>query len=130
MSPRKKIMAITPIMCLIIYLSLGFLIKEPNMWGWGLFIFLLVPIMPYLIGLKKLVISVSAAITIVYVVVGILSTVLKFPDENGLWHPLWIIFLLIPVIHILITPNKKKEEKKEPKKEAYVDVDNNTYDAK
>ena len=134
MSPRKKVMAVTPILCVIIYLTLGFLIKTPNMWAWGLFVFLLIPIMPYLIGWRKIVVSVTFVITITYVLAGVITTLLKVDvfstGHYGIWHPGWIIFLFIPVIRILMVPEKKKDEKKETKKEAYVEVDDNTYDAK
>jgi len=114
MSFKSKILAITPMVCLFLYLLIGFTIgkENPSAWGWSLFIFLLVPAMPYLVGTKKIVITVSLGVTIIYVIGCLL---IQFVFEKAIWHPAWIIFLLIPVIKILSLPNKAENVKKENK---------------
>lgn len=96
MSLRSKLRAITPLACTAIYLFLGF---EFELWVLGLMVFLLVPLMPVLLGYRKLRISVGLVITIIYLIMGF---------GFKYWHPGWIIFFLIPIIHILITPQKNK----------------------
>ena len=80
MNFKKKVLAVTPICCLFVYLLLGFTVGKEygSIWWWGLFIFLLVPIMPYLFGQKKIVLSVSFVITIIYLFIfSYLSQYLK-----------------------------------------------------
>lgn len=122
MNFKKKVLAVTPICCLFVYLLLGFTVGKEygSIWWWGLFIFLLVPIMPYLIGQKKIVLSVSFVITVIYLFIGFVST---FVFDRPLWHPAWIIFLLIPVFEILLNRNDKDDKDDD-------DEDDDTYDAK
>ncbi|MDD3192012.1 MAG: hypothetical protein PHP41_04605 [Bacilli bacterium] len=96
MTFRAKIMAITPMICTIAFLAFGFLWDK---WHPGWMIFFLIPIMPFLLGYKKIKFTVPLVILIVYLILG-------FGFEA--WHPGWIVFLLIPVIQILITPTKKE----------------------
>lgn len=96
----KKIIAITPMVCLIAYLLMGFLIGGVA-WAWGLCVFVLCPIMPYLVKEKKLTLSVSFVITLIYVVGCLIGEAFGL----HLWHPGWLIFLFIPIIHILLIPS-------------------------
>lgn len=118
MSFNKKIIAITPMVCLIIYLTLGFVLQN-SWWGWGLFIFLLVPLMPYILRIKKFHLSVPFAITLIYLSSCFIAQALG----KSIWHPMWIIFLFIPVIEILKTPGPKKSKinKKDDNETEYVD---------
>ena len=106
MSVNKKILAITPLACVIIYLLLGFLLGGMA-WAWGLFIFLLVPLMPYILRTKKLRISTTFVIVLIYLIVCFVGETL----DKHIWHPMWIIFLLIPIIEILRVPTKKENKK-------------------
>ena len=75
--------------------------------------FPLIPVMPYLIGKKKFKVSIPFVITIIYLIMGI---------GWGLWHPGWIIFLLVPVITTLIGSDNKKEKKSKEETD-YIDVE-------
>ena len=85
---KKKIVRATPLLCLFIFLALGF---GWNKWHPGWMVFLLVPVMPYLVGTKKIRFSIPVIITVIYLIMGF---------GWGLWHPGWIIFILIPVFEI------------------------------
>ena len=90
MSFKKRIIAVTPMLCAFTYLLIGFV--------WGVWhptwlIFLLIPAMPILLGSKKIKFSIPFIITIIYIIIGI----------TWRWHPTWLIFILIPVFEILIT---------------------------
>ena len=127
MTTKRKILAITPICCTIAYLLIGFLIGG-SAWGYGITVYLLVPLMPYLIGLKKIVISVTLVITCIYV----FGCLIAMHFGLNIWHPAWVIFLLIPIIHILKVPSKKDEgkEKKETVVVEEVDDEDKVYEAK
>ena len=93
-SIRGKIVAITPILCAIAYLLLGFL---KGIWHPTWLIFLLIPIVPLVLkifsGRRGALISfLELSIVIIYLLLGFIG---------GWWHPGWIIFLLMPIIGIL-----------------------------
>lgn len=103
MSLKRRILIATAPFSLFLYLSVCFLSIEfgnfdGKIWLYALPIFLLNGIIPVLLGFKKLTFSVSFVITILYLILGFVSTAMNHP----LWHPGWVIFLLIPVIHALI----------------------------
>ncbi|MFA5542267.1 MAG: hypothetical protein WC008_02320 [Bacilli bacterium] len=112
MSFRAKISAITPLTCVATYLFLGF---QFGLWKEGLVVFLLIPIMPILLGYKKLRFSVGFIITIIYLIMGF---------GFHYWHPGWIIFFLIPIIQILIAPSSKKWFKTKNDKTTIIDDEN------
>ena len=91
---RNRLVAATPLICLIVYLFVGFYF---NVWHPTWVIFFLIPIMPVLLGLERLVISYPLFCVVAYILLGV------FLD---FWHPGWLIFLTIPVVSILF-PNKK-----------------------
>jgi hypothetical protein len=94
MKIQNKILAVTPFICTIIFLLLGFL---ENKWHPGWMVYLIIPIMPFLIGKKKIKLSISFIILVIYLIIGI---------GFGLWHPWWVIFLLIPVFNIIFDRKK------------------------
>ena len=96
MSFRAKIMSITPIVCLAVYLTLGFVF---GVWRATWLIFLLIPIMPYLLRYKKFRLSVPIVVVAGYIVLGL----------YGYWHPGWLILFLIPIIEILLKPSEKND---------------------
>lgn len=103
MSWRKKIVAITPFVCtiaFIILLELGY--AHP---GWMLF--LLIPIMPFLVGVKQIRYSYSVIVALLYIAIGFLT------KWSWRWHPGWVIFLTIPIYEILFNPKDKAIAKKE-----------------
>lgn len=111
MSFKQKVISITGTFSLFLYLTIcmvavKFELADGNIYWQMLPIFLLNLIIPVMFGAKKL--SVAFVITILYLILGVVSTGLGCP----LWHPGWTIFLLIPVFEVLLKPSKKSEQKK------------------
>lgn len=98
---RKRLMAATPIMCLIIFLLLGTIW---DLWHPGWMVFFLIPVMPFLIGYKKIHLTYPLFCAIAYLIMGL---------GFGLWHPGWIIFLTIPVFEIFASGVKVKKNHKD-----------------
>jgi hypothetical protein len=101
MKIREKIVAITPFICLIAFVLIGYYTGK---WHPAWTVFILIPLMPFLVGLQKIRITYPLFILIVYIVLGII-----FKDKW--WHPGWVIFLTIPVYYILFGNFKNKEKK-------------------
>lgn len=98
MSWQNKIIAITPFLCFIAFIILG---VQYDLWNPGWVVFLLIPLMPFIVGKKKI------SITVVFIAIyGIVVVITKK------WHPWWVILVFIPVFHILMIPNDKKIKKK------------------
>ncbi len=89
MSFRKRIIAATPMICLIIFLLLGFL---KNAWHPGWIVFVAIPIVPMLLNVRGFIGLYCVLCIIAYILMGAVW---------HLWHPGWIIFLTIPVIETL-----------------------------
>lgn len=94
MNWKNKVNAITPFVATIIFavLWLEFDLAHP---GW--LVFLSIPAMPFILGQKK--ISISVAIVVLYLLVSIFSK---------RWDISWVILLLIPIVNILMLPNEKE----------------------
>ena len=123
---NKKIMAITPFVVTMIYLLLGFIVGG-SAWGYGVLLFLLIPLMPYVLRIKKIsTISVSLAVTITYLAMCLTAQLIF---HTSIWHPGWLIFFLVPIIEILKTPSKDDSAKKDTSK-SDDDDDDETYEAK
>lgn len=91
---KRKISKITPIICLIIFLILGF---QRGAWHPAWMVFLVIPIVSSLLYTKALNSLFALVIIITYVIIGF---------QTGYWHPTWIMFLLIPIFDILFPKNK------------------------
>ncbi len=100
---QKRVVAATPLISLFLFLYLGFF---HELWHPGWLVFFLIPLMPFMVGLKKIKITFSIVIFIIYIILGI---------SFEIWHPAWIIFLLIPIYYTL-TANTIFDKKEEPKK--------------
>lgn len=97
---RARIVSATPIICLAVYLTIGFVF---DIWSPTWLIFLLIPIMPtVLYGFtkgKNIVMTITTIITFVaFFVLGFL----------GYWHPGWLVFFIIPIVSTL-TPKMRKK---------------------
>jgi len=93
---KNKVVMVTPFLTIIAFFILGhFGYYHP---GW--MVFLLIPIMPYLVGKKKIRYSISVIITIFYLIANIIT-------KGEYWDIGLVVFLLIPVFHILLSPGKK-----------------------
>ena len=86
---RAKICACTLFVAIIAYILIGYYLDE---WRWSLFVFAIVPLMPFVLGLKRIHISYELVVLAVYLTLGF--------TIHG-WHPWWVLFLTIPVFHIL-----------------------------
>lgn len=98
MDSKRKIIAITPFICIIVFVLARYLLIENNLqselkWTW--LIFVLIPIMPYAVGIRKLYFTYPVLCVAIYLVLGLCF---------NLWHPGWIVFLTIPVYYILRSP--------------------------
>jgi len=100
---RARICACTLFIAIIAYILIGYYLDE---WAWSLFVFAIVPLMPFALGLKRIHISYELVVVAVYLTLG-------FAIDG--WHPWWVLFLTIPVYHILfdhplIGKNQDKDE--------------------
>ena len=93
-SIRAKIVAITPLVCTIVYLLIGCL---KGIWHPTWLIFLLIPVVPLL--LKIFSGRRSALLGFLELLVIIAYLILGFVYDC--WHPGWIIFFLMPIIGII-----------------------------
>ena len=92
---KARILSAVPIFCLIVYLILGF---GFNLWHPGWLVFLLVPLMPVLLGYKKFRFSYPLFCIVTYIILGL--------TVDWGWHPGWIIFLTIPIVSIFTAGTK------------------------
>jgi hypothetical protein len=86
---RKRLIAATPLICVFAYLLTGYI---TGIWDKTLLIFLLIPIMPTLLGVKTIRITFTLIVFAVYIFIGVVF---------DLWHPGWLIFILVPIYYIL-----------------------------
>jgi len=113
---QKRVVAATPLISLLIFLILGFFY---NLWHPGWLVFLLIPIVPFLVGLKQIRFTFPFVVLLAYIIIGL----------YGYWHPGWIIFLLIPIQNILFPPKsftkfiKKDIRPKQNKPKDYMDAE-------
>lgn len=101
---QKKMCAISLFLAIIAYVLISY---YTSCWTWTLFIFLLVPLMPFLVGLKKISLSYDLFIVVLYLVIGF---------AFGGWHPWWVLFLTIPIYHIFVDDIKRKKKMEKAKK--------------
>ena len=95
---QRKMCAISCFLATILYVLVSY---YTSCYTWTLFFFLLIPLMPVLVGLKKVSLSYDLLVVISYLVLGI--------SQNG-WHPWWVLFLTIPIYHIFIDDCRKKKK--------------------
>ena len=107
---RKKLCAATFFLVVIAHVILGYTLKQVygsnDGYTYGFLLYILVPAMPFLVGLKKIHISYEFAILVIYFTICISVQIATKNLESGqifLWHPLWVLFLTIPVYHIFVT---------------------------
>ncbi|MDD3171299.1 MAG: hypothetical protein PHO86_03140 [Bacilli bacterium] len=97
MNFKKKIIAITPFISVIAFIILTYFgYAHP---GW--MVFLLIPIVPFLVGQERIRFSYPLIVTAAYLAVGL------FTKFEWRWNLGWVIFLTIPIYYILITPKSK-----------------------
>ncbi|MBQ9899917.1 MAG: hypothetical protein IJM36_02180 [Acholeplasmatales bacterium] len=100
MTLKNRIIAVTPLVSLIIFLTVGYV--------WGIWhptwaVFFLIIIVPIVLNADIYRVVYPLACGVIYVSLGL---------TLGVWHPAWIIFLTIPVYYILFEPYLLKRAKK------------------
>ncbi len=118
---KKRIISAMPLICLFIFLLLGFIGEElgEKWWHPAWVVFLLIPITPIILGIKKIQISYPVIVLFVYIIMGFL-----FPKYG--WHPGWIIFLTIPIVNIIFPKpffKKNNSKKKQKDEENFIDIE-------
>ena len=90
------ISTISTVSIVVAYILLGTLL---GLWGKAWILFLLVPIIPSIVEMIKYrnmnKFCYPVLVTFVYLLVCL------WLDRNDLWHPLWVMFLSIPVYYII-----------------------------
>lgn len=107
---RKRMMAATPIICLIIFLLLGF---SFGLWHPGWMVFFLIPLMPFLVGYKRVKITYPLVCVVIYLIIGF---------AFSWWHPGWLIFLTIPVFEIFAGGVKDKKNDEDDDDEIVIEI--------
>ena len=97
MNYKRRVVIVTPLICTILFLLLGY---GFDLWHPGWLVYLFVPAMPFMLGLKRIKHIYPIICAVIYLLLGILW---------GLWHPGWIIFLTIPVVAILFPESRRRE---------------------
>lgn len=113
MNIKNKIIAATPMLCLIFFLAFGFI--DGN-WHPTWMIFFLIPIMPCILGPRPIQSSYPLLCTVAFLAFGFLADA---------WSWCWIFFLTIPVFYIFF-PKKNTRNKSENHK--YHNYSNDKYE--
>ena len=100
------------ISCAIAFFILGFLLPHGIGWSCYWVVFLLIPILISLIEavLKRRMTKFSYPIVVVFVYCFLgmrfhdLTYTLFNVEFTGFWHPMWILFLTIPIYYMIATP--------------------------
>lgn len=93
----NRIIAATPLLCVITYLLLGFV---GELWHPGWIVFIAVPIVPMILKPSGFKAGFPLIVAVVYLILGF---------TIDFWHPGWIMFLLIPVFYIFFPETKSKK---------------------
>ena len=86
---REKFVAASLLISIIAFVLLRYYLKDNKEYAW--LVFLLPLVAPFVTGLKKITISYSFLVIIVYLILGFTC---------NWWHPGWVLFLTIPVFYI------------------------------
>lgn len=111
MDIRRKIIAATPFLATIAFLSIGF---TTGIWHPTWVVFFSILIIPDVLSNKFIFKAYPIAVVATYITLGI---------TLGIWHPLWIIFITIPVYYILfgdLISKRKRIKAKESKERVEV----------
>ena len=109
MSLRNRIVAVTPLISTIIFLTIGF---TTGVWNPTWAVFFLILIVPIMLDKNFYYNIYPIIIVATYITLGIIFNI---------WHPLWIIFLTIPVYYVLFGPVIHKKHKKSGIKVEFVE---------
>lgn len=92
------------------YMTLGFLLDNGAGWKYFWFLFILIPVVSSICEMfyKK-------KITAFCYPVAVTAAYCGFSMYFGIWHPLWLLFLTIPLFYIIFGPIDKAIEKRNKK---------------
>ena len=90
------------------YITLGFVLKNNIGWKYFWFLFLLVPVIPSICDMFY-----SRKITAFCYPVAVAAAYCGFAMYYNLWHPLWLLFITIPLFYIIFEPIDKIISKKD-----------------
>ena len=85
-----------------VYVILGIMLKDNNGWKYFWFLFLLIPVIPSIC-----IMIYKRKITAFCYQMAIAAAYCGVSMYYNLWHPLWILFLTIPVFYIIFNPIDK-----------------------
>lgn len=85
-----------------VYITLGILLKNNNGWKYFWFLFILIPVIPSVCTMIH-----ERKITAFCYPLAIAAAYCGFSMYYNLWHPLWILFLSIPVFYVVFGPIDK-----------------------
>ena len=94
---REKFVAASLLISIIAFVLLRYYLKDNKEYAW--LVFLLPLVAPFVTGLKKITISYSFLVIIVYLILGF---------KCNWWHPGWVLFLTIPVFYIFFPKGIKR----------------------
>ena len=84
------------------YITLGIMLKDNVGWKYFWFLFLLIPVIPSIFDIFY-----KRKITAFCYPVAVTAAYCGFGMYYHIWHPLWLIFLTIPVFYIIFEPIDK-----------------------
>lgn len=94
---REKFVTASFLISVILFILLRFYLEDKR---YAFLAFVLVPLAPFLVGLKKIKITYPLLIIILYLVLGF---------TLSWWHPGWVLFITIPIFYIFF-PNKEDDD--------------------
>ncbi len=98
---REKFVAASFLISIILFILLRHYL--PSNKGYAFFAFLLIPLAPFIVGLKKIRITYPLLIIIIYLILGF---------TLSWWHPGWVLFITIPIFYIFFPKNEKEKTNK------------------
>lgn len=111
-------------LALIAYILIGFFV--PGGWSFGWILFILIPVVSTTFGAIRrrsfTVFCFPCLIAAIYLFLCMALPTLGVIE--ALWHPLWVLFLTIPLYYIVFGPIDKAMKLKRLKKSAIIDITN------
>ena len=99
----NKIRSLIPIVCLAVFLSIGFFVEDS--WGKAWLVFLLIPVLEIFLSAitsntkKKIMLFTMLIAIAIYVGLGIFLGAMGY---SYVWLKLLVVFLIIPMVSIII----------------------------
>lgn len=107
---KRKISATLPIINVIVFVLVGYLLADvlnvPAGYAWAGLILLTIPVQYMILGIWKFEFIYPVFIVLLYVGLCLL---LQLVLNIKLWHPLWVLFLTIPIYYTFRDKNKGQQ---------------------